>query len=122
MRLRPVIGWSLFVVIIGLTGRLLAARTLLEAGSVLTRMERYQAAEYAFSKASFIRDDACASCGLGMVYRLQNRNGDAEKWLRRSIELDPQDTCAYNQLGRMYYDVDDYPKAIEILNQELKRH
>jgi Flp pilus assembly protein TadD len=122
VRLRPVIGWSLFVCIAALTGRNLAARTLLEVGSLLTRMERYDAAENAFSTAAFIRNDSCASCGMGMVYRLQSRNEDAEKWLRRSIELDPKDTCAYEQLGRMYYYAEDYPKAIEVFNKALELH
>ena len=98
------------------------ARGYVELGVTYTALEKYDDAVKTFSKAIAIRDDSCASCGLGMSYRLLGKTEEAETALRRSIKLDPSDTCPYNQLGRMYYELENYPKAIEAFNQELKLH
>lgn len=96
------------------------ARGYIELGSCYIALEKYVEAEDAFKKAVAIEDDSCASCGLGMTYRLQGKTAEAETALRHSIQLDSKDTCPYNQLGRLYYDQENYSSAIETLNQEIK--
>ena len=96
------------------------ARGYVELGSSYYALKRYSEAEDAFKTAMAIEADSCAACGLGMVYRIGGKNSDAEVLLRKSIQLNPLDTCPYNQLGRMYYDSRVYPKAIEVFRQELK--
>src|SRR4029453_2075187 len=61
------------------------------------------------SKAVEIDDDSCAQCGLGMVYHRQGKDELAEAALKKSQVLNPKDTCAFNQLGRMYYALETYP-------------
>lgn len=95
-------------------------RGLIELGSSLYALDKYSEAEAAFKQALAIRAESCAYCGLGMSVRQQGRTHEAEAALRKAIDLDPGDTCAYNQLGRMYYDLKDYPKAIESFTQEMK--
>ena len=96
------------------------ARGFVDSGSAYSQLEKYSDAEQAFKQAMSIQADSCAACGLGMIYRVQGRRDDAEKYLRQSMELNPKDPCALNQLGRMYYDLEEYPKAIEAFEQELK--
>jgi tetratricopeptide (TPR) repeat protein len=47
-----------------------------------------------------------------MTYSELGRDEDAEKAFKRAITLDPDDVCAYNQSGRMYYDRGKYQEAI----------
>jgi tetratricopeptide (TPR) repeat protein len=96
------------------------ARGYVELGASYYALEKYPEAEQAFKQAMSIKEDSCAACGLGMIYRVQGRRDEAETSLRNSIKLDPKDSCPYNQLGRMYYDAEEYPKAIEAFEQELK--
>ena len=96
------------------------ARGYIELGSTLITLKKYDQAETAFKKAASIEDDSCASCGLGMVYRRLGKNDEAEVALKHAIQLDPKDSCAYDQLGRLYYDQEDYLKAIESLNQMVE--
>ena len=55
-----------------------------------------------------------------MVYHLQGRIEEAEKTLQKSASLNPQDSCASNQLGRMYYKLERYPEAIEAFQTNVK--
>jgi len=158
MRLRPIIGWAVFSIIVATViqifpsspratfyffkgrqrmaakdyeGAVAAfqqsveanpsfARTFIDLGFSYCELQKYSQAEQAFKQAMAIQPDSCAACGLGKVYRVQNRRADAEKYLRTSMQLNPQDSCALNQLGRMYYDAKEYPKAIEAFEQEVK--
>src|SRR6266545_222860 len=157
MRIRPVIGWGVFFVLITIIanyvpsglgsiyffkGKLLSvsgdyqaavqayqrsissdpkfARTYVELGSSFLALEKYSDAEAAFKQAMTIDDDACASCGLGMVYYRQGREDEAAKTLKKAISLNPKDTCAYDQLGRMYYDLGQYTESIEAFRQEVE--
>jgi tetratricopeptide (TPR) repeat protein len=96
------------------------ARGYVELGLAYHHLEKYTQAEEAFKKAVTIHDDSCAECGLGMVLHLQGRNEEAEKALKKAAALNPQDTCAFNQLGRMYYKLERYPEAIEAFRSEIK--
>lgn len=96
------------------------ARTYVELGTSYLTLEKYSEAEAAFKQASAIEDDACASCGLGMVYHRQGREDEAVKTLKKAISLNPNDTCPYDQLGRMYYDLGQYTQSIEAFRQEIK--
>lgn len=96
------------------------ARGYIELGLSYNYLEKYAQAEEAFKKAVSIHDDSCGQCGLGMVYHLQGKNEEAEKALRKATTLNPQDSCAFNQLGRMYYKLDKYPEAIEAFQTDVK--
>jgi tetratricopeptide (TPR) repeat protein len=96
------------------------ARTYVDLGTSFLALEKYSDAETAFKQAMAIDDDACASCGLGMVYHRQGREDEAAKTLKRAISLNPNDTCPYDQLGRMYYDLGQFPESIEAFRQEIK--
>jgi tetratricopeptide (TPR) repeat protein len=96
------------------------ARTYVDLGASFFALKKYSDAETAFKQAMAIDDDACASCGLGMVYHQQGREDEAAKTFKRAISLNPNDTCAYDQLGRMYYDLGQYPESIEAFRQEIK--
>ena len=89
------------------------ARGYVELGMAYRGLDDYAQAEKAFANAVRIQEDSCAQCGLGMVYHLQHRNREAEVALKRAIELDPADECAFNQLGRLYYDEERYQEAIQ---------
>lgn len=156
MRLRPIIGWAVFIFLVAIiaqavpsvTGsyyfvkgkRLYAkgdykgaaeayqrsvesdpkfARGYVELGAAYRGLEDYAQAEKAFSKAVSIEEDSCAQCGLGMVYHLQNRNREAEAALKRAIDLNPADECAFHELGSLYYDEKRYPEAIQAFLTEI---
>jgi len=149
MRLRPIIGWAIFIFIVAIIAQAVPsvtgsyyfvkgkrlyskgdyrgaaeayersvssdpkfARGYVELGSAYRGLEDYAQAEKAFAKAVSIQEDSCAQCGLGMVYHLQHRNREAEGALKRAIDLNPGDECAFNQLGRLYYDEERYQEAI----------
>jgi len=88
------------------------ARGYVELGSAYLGLEKYQEAEQAFLKAKSLRDESCASCGLGMTYHKLHRYDDAEQSFHHSIDLDANDVCPYEQAGRMYYDINRFQQAI----------
>lgn len=157
MRLRPLIGWAVFLFLATIIvqalpsprgtyyffkGKKLAnskeyeaaadafqqavnadpefARGYVELGSTFLTLKKYDQAEAAFKKAASIEDDSCASCGLGTLYHHMGRSKEAEVALKHAIKLDPKDSCAYDQLGRLYYDQEDYANAIAIFNEKVK--
>src|SRR5687767_5828987 len=95
------------------------ARGYIELGLSYRELEKYAEAEQAFKNALSIHDDSCAQCGLGSVYHLQGRNEEAEKTLKKAVAVHPKDECAFNQLGRMYYELERYPEAIEAFKSEI---
>jgi len=150
MRLRPIIGWAVFIFLVAIIAQAVPsvtgsyyfvkgkrlyskgdykgaaeayersvssdpkfARGYVELGSAYRGLEDYAQAEKAFAKAVSIEEDSCAQCGLGMVYHLQHRNSEAEAALKRAIDLNPADECAFHQLGWLYYDEQRYQEAIE---------
>ena len=96
------------------------ARAYVDLGSAYSELKEYSKAEEAFSRAASIENDSCAQCGLGMVYHFQGKTEQAEAALKKAQLLNPKDTCAFNQLGRMYYDLDRYPEAIEAFRKEIE--
>jgi tetratricopeptide (TPR) repeat protein len=157
MRLRPIIGWAVFLFLATILvkvapsprgtyyffkGKQLAnalqfeaaadafqqsvnsdpefTRGYIELGSTLRTLKKYDQAETAFKKAASIEENSCASCGLGIVYHQTGKNKEAEVALKHAIQLDPKDSCAYDELGRLYYDQEDYAKAIEAFNERVK--
>lgn len=90
------------------------ARAYVDLGSSYLALRNYKAAEQTFLKASSIQAESCASCGLGMTYHQLGREDDAEKAFHRAMSLNHEDVCAYAQSGRMYYDLEQYQKAIGV--------
>src|SRR5258705_3184128 len=96
------------------------ARAYVELGDAYRQLGKYDEAEIAFKKAISFEDEACASCGLGVTYWKTGRYVDAAKAFKRSMELNPNDSCAYDWSGRMYYDLGRYQEAAEVFQQEIK--
>jgi len=150
MRLRPAIGWAVFIGLSSIIAQALPSpvgtyyffqgqyfskqgkyesaveaykksvdsdprfdRGHIELGSTYIQLENYAEAEKQFQQAMTIKEDSCAACGLGAVYRMEKRNDEAEAFLQKAIKLSPSDSCAYSQLGRLYYDLEKYPLAAE---------
>ena len=67
-----------------------------------------------------IEAESCAACGLGAVYYKSGRTEAAEQAFKRSMSLDPGDACAYQQAGRMYYELGCYQDAVAALIQAIK--
>jgi len=157
MRLRPAIGWAVFIGLSSIIAQILPsplgtyyylqgqyltakgeyesaaeaynksvssdpgfARGHIELGTAYARLENFSEAEKQYQQAMSITEDSCAACGLGMVYRKEKRNEEAETILQKAIKLNPSDSCAYNQLGRLYYDMEKYPQAAENFSTLIK--
>ena len=74
-----------------------------ELGVFYFRQQRYVNAAAAFERVLAITpDNAMAHATLGGMLQLIGKNAEAEKHLRRSIELQPS-YAAYNNLGVLYY-------------------
>ena len=95
------------------------ARAHVELGSSYLALKKYAQAEEAFLKAKSIKDESCASCGLGLTYYRLGRQDAAEKEFKRAMSLNPNDSCAYDQSGRMYYELGKYPEAIAAFKRAL---
>jgi tetratricopeptide (TPR) repeat protein len=95
------------------------ARAYVELGSSFLALKNYRSAEHAFLKARSIQDESCAACGLGMTYHKLRRYDDAERAFKRAQRLDPNDVCAYEQSGRMYYEQGKYQEAIAAFKRVL---
>ena len=115
MTKRKTVGWMVFsALMFGLVLQVpyIIARGYIELGSLNLSFKRYQQAEKAFLKARSIKDESCASCGLGITYHRLGRHDDAEKAFKHAIDLNVNDVCAYEESGRMYYDLRKYQEAI----------
>src|SRR4030095_1250526 len=55
-----------------------------------------------------------------MVSPLKGKDEQAEAALKKAQMLNPRDTCPLSELGRMYYDLERYPEAIETFRKEIK--
>jgi superkiller protein 3 len=93
------------------------ARAYIELGTSYLILKKHVEAEASFKRASSIADDSCASCGLGMVYAELQRYDEADKAFKKAISLAPNDVCAYEQSGRMYYDEGKYQESLEAFNK-----
>ncbi len=60
--------------------------------------------------------DQSAVVQLGRIALLANRLDDAEKWLQRALELEPDDTDAKIMLAEAFYRGDDFEKAASALD------
>ena len=95
---------------------------LIKAGLEQLKSGDYQGARDSFEEA--VRyDDAspAAHTGLGVAYFHLRNDKDAERELRRAVELNPKEAVAYQFLGELYYRKDDldtaamyWEKAVEI--------
>src|SRR4030095_14109902 len=78
-------------------------RAYVELGSCYLVLKRPVEAEQALKKALSLSNDACAACGLGMVYYSTTRYDEADAAFKQAMKFDPNDYCAYEQAGRLYY-------------------
>lgn len=88
------------------------ARGYIQLGYSYVALKKYPQAEQAFLKAKAIKDNSWAACGLGVTYLSEKRNDDAEKEFRRGMSLNPTDTCSFNELAIMNYDLGKYQEAL----------
>lgn len=61
-------------------------------------------------------DDYSATLQLGRIALLSNRLDDAEKWLKKAIDLKPGETDPKVMLAEAYYRRDDFEKAAAALD------
>ena len=95
------------------------ARGYIQLGYSYVALEKYPQAEQAFLRAKAINDDSWAACGLGVTYVSEKRRDDAEKEFRRGMSLNPTDSCSYNEMAIMNYDLGKYQEALAGFKQVL---
>ncbi|HKE59077.1 MAG TPA: tetratricopeptide repeat protein [Pyrinomonadaceae bacterium] len=95
-------------------------RGYVELGSCYLALKQPLEAEQALKKALSLSNDACAACGLGLVYYSTTRYDEAEKVFKQAIQFDPNDDCAYEGIGKLYYDQDRYQETIEAFSKAIK--
>ncbi len=59
---------------------------------------------------------------MGLVYRVLNNSNEAEKYLKRSIEEEPEYGEAFVELAALYASMHDYARAIEVTEQGIPLH
>ncbi len=68
--------------------------------------------------------EGCASdavyANLGLAYRKLGRLSEAEKAICRALEINSRNREALNNLGHLYYDTKEYPKALEAFRKTLE--
>ncbi len=57
---------------------------------------------------------------LGLAYRKLGRNAEAEKALSRALEINPNSGEAWNNLGHLYLENKQYPRAVECFLKTLE--
>jgi tetratricopeptide (TPR) repeat protein len=115
MTKRKTIGWLVFsalILLLALQAPWMIGRFYVTLGTLNLSFNRYRQAENAFLKARSIKDESCASCGLGITYHRLGRTDDAENAFKHAMRLNERDICAYDHLGKMYYELRKYPEAI----------
>ena len=81
------------------------------AGRIHASQRNFAEAESAFKKATVLRPHKMTFNGLGSFYFGRNRAEDAIIALRKSIELAPDNTYAYDMLGYIYLGRGDFAEA-----------
>jgi len=80
----------------------------------------YEKGIYHFKQATKIKRYAAAHHDLGVLYREQ---GDREKTIaeyKKALEIDPQYTYSFINLGSIYFDVRRYAEAEELFKNSIK--
>lgn len=62
-------------------------------------------------------DNAVAHNNIALIYLFRNRSDLSEQHLQRALRLQPNYTEAKNNLGRVYIETKNYPKAIALLEE-----
>ncbi|MBF0523164.1 MAG: M48 family metalloprotease [Candidatus Omnitrophica bacterium] len=70
--------------------------------------------------AKFYPNDPRQAFLMGKVLILENKIEDAEKELKKAVEIDKNFPLSYKELGLLYYKKGDKPKAKEFFNEYLK--
>jgi superkiller protein 3 len=95
-------------------------RGYVELGSCYLALKQPAAAEQSLKKALSLSNDACAACGLGMVYYNMARYDEAEQAFKQGMKFDPNDYCAFEGAGRLYYDQDRYQESIDAFSSAIR--
>ena len=89
----------------------------IDSADRLFRIGEFAQAGEQYAKIAADRpDDYSATLQLGRIALLSNRLDDAERWLKRAIELRPDDADPKVMLAETYYRRDDFEKAVAALN------
>jgi len=81
----------------------------------------YQAARDSFEQAIRYNDESpTGHAGLGIAYFHLRNDKDAERELRRAVELNPKEAIAYQFLGELYYRKDDLDSAISFWEKAIE--
>ena len=79
----------------------LAELYYLSAKRHLAAKDRQRAIEYFVESIKFLPDHAPTHYELALVYLQQGKSKEAEKHLRRALELDPKNTRTLDRLKRL---------------------
>ena len=93
----------------------------LEAADKLVQTGKFPEAESAYSRLQ--KADAKnfqATLRLGQIALLENRSKEAEKWLRRAAQLQPENRTVKALLAEMYYRRDDFPRAAPLFRASAR--
>jgi predicted aspartyl protease len=93
-----------------------------EKPSIESADRLFQMGEFAEAGEQYARvaadhpDDYSATVQLGRIALLSNRLDDAERWLKKAIELRPGEADPKVMLAEAYYRRDDFDKAVAALD------
>lgn len=90
----------------------------------LTAEGRQAFAKAAYAESARLLQAAAQACppdvplyvSLGQVLYLNGKEIDAEAWLKKALALEPNSEMANYALGRIYYQQNRFPEAVERLN------
>jgi Flp pilus assembly protein TadD len=93
----------------------------LNIGLIHTDRRQWDQAEAAYQTGLELQPDFTqAAVNLADVYRLQGRDGEGEKILRRALSLDPQNAAAHHALGLLMIRQKQPPEALVALAEAAR--
>jgi O-antigen ligase/Tfp pilus assembly protein PilF len=95
-------------------------RILHALGTTYYNLNIFSKAEEILQKAKKYMIDVNTFCILGLSYSKLNMFKEAEEEFKQAIYLNPKFTEGYHYLGLLYFQQEDYDKAVEQWNKILK--
>lgn len=91
------------------------------SGLIYLAQEEYNKAQESFRTAIIAKPDlGLAYTQLALLYRRFNHTSSAATVLKTAIENDPETTGHYRDLGEVYAQLQQYPKAIQLYESALQ--